>query len=93
MDPPLLTRAPRDDASAPLRRPLTAAEIRAEQLEAVAFDRNRRDAELAELRAAMEAMRHEVDGLRQRLDEHPPRRAAPPADHNAFAHPVSSDED
>jgi len=79
VEPTLLTRSGGGDASALPMAPLSAGEIRAEQLQAADFDRARRDAEMAEMRAMMEALRNQVDGLQQRLDERAPHRANPPS--------------
>jgi len=64
------------------RAPMSPVDIKTEQVEAAAFDRNRRDAELAEVRAELEAMRSRLDELEQQRDDHPPRRATPPPEEN-----------
>jgi len=81
--PTLLARGSGDnDHLTPPSPGLTPAEIQSEQLDAVAFDQNRRAAEaadyaqrFAELEARLEAMQREQDALRQEL-----RRASPPSD-------------
>jgi len=58
---------------------MSPGEIRGEQLEAAAFDRNRRDAELAEMRTTMERLSSQVENLQRQLDDRPPCRAHPPS--------------
>jgi len=67
----LLARSDGSDASSPRVTPMSPDEIRAEQIEAAIFDQNRRDAELAEVRAQMQAMQDRIEMLEREQDPRP----------------------
>jgi len=77
--PTVLARTGGGDASAPLMLPMSPTEIRTEQLQAVAFDRNRHETELGEVLATMRGMQSQIDELKRRFDEPtPPTASLPP---------------
>jgi len=70
--PTVLTRSGADnDATAPKMLPMSAADIKAEQMQSTAFDQARRDAEFAEMRAMMQALQSEVDDLKNQRERAP----------------------
>jgi len=86
----LLARNAGGDASAPIVAPMSASEVKAEQLEGVAFDQNRRAAEaadyqaqIADLRAQLQQVLREQDVMRQDLQRVAPHAPDDPTDSRA----------
>jgi len=70
VSPTLLARGGADN-EAPVLPPMSATEIEAERLRSVADNQARRDAELAEVRAMMQALQSELDDLKNQIKPAP----------------------